>query len=115
DTYYVDSTSDAISEYAGEGIDRIAVTLSLALAADADIERIDVENLDSTNALDLTGSAIANVIYGNDGQNILRGEAGNDELRGFGGSDFLVGGPGTDLMVGGNGNDTFYVDDASDA
>jgi Ca2+-binding RTX toxin-like protein len=115
DTYYVDDSGDAITELSGEGNDRIAASISFALAADANIERIEAVNLGATNAMDLTGSGIANIIYGNDGTNILRGEGGNDELRGFGGDDFLVGGPGTDLMVGGLGNDTFYVDDASDA
>ena len=65
--------------------------------------------------MDLTGSDIANVIYGNNGVNILRGQGGNDTLAGFGGNDFLVGGTGTDLMIGGTGDDTFYVDDASDS
>jgi Ca2+-binding RTX toxin-like protein len=114
DTYYVDDTSDAISEAAGEGNDRVAASISLALAPDADIERIEAVNLTATVAMDLTGSDIANTVYGNDGVNILRGQSGDDTLAGFGGDDFLVGGVGIDLMTGGLGNDTFYVDDAGD-
>lgn len=114
DVYYFEDFGDMLSEFAGEGNDRVAAVVSLALAPDSDIERIEAVNLTSTNAMDLTGSRIGNVIYGNDGANILRGEAGNDELRAFGGNDFLVGGDGIDLMVGGAGDDTYYVNDARD-
>ena len=115
DTYYVDDSSDLFSEFAGQGNDRLAARISIALGGDADIERLDAEDLTSTQAMDLTAGDIANTVFGNNGVNILRGQGGNDTLAGFGGSDFLVGGTGTDLMIGGTGDDTFYVDDASDS
>ena len=50
------TSSDAIGEVSGEGNDRIAASISLALGPDAEIERIEAVNLTATNAMDLTGS-----------------------------------------------------------
>src|SRR5262245_27047360 len=76
---------------------------------------VEIENI--------TGSAYADYLAGDDGANVLRGMNGGDSLNGFGGddrlyggegSDNLEGGSGTDIMVGGTGNDTYYVSEAVD-
>ncbi len=64
----------------------------------------NVENLYLLDgALNGTGSADANKIYGNDLANALDGGAGNDTLDG---------GAGIDKLTGGAGNDTFIFYDA---
>jgi Ca2+-binding RTX toxin-like protein len=126
DTYYVDSFGDAndvIVELAGEGRDRIATSITYALAASMSIEVLEATNSTSTNAMNLTGNGLDNVIGGNNGLNTLRGGDGNDTLGGYNGADMLfgengddvlIGGAGNDTMSGGDGSDTYYVDSPGD-
>ena len=60
-------------------------------------------------ALNATGNALNNFIYGNDNENYLKGLDGNDSMRGGNGNDTLDGGAGIDTLVGGNGDDTYDV------
>jgi len=53
----------------------------------------------------LAGTAVADKIYGYDG---------NDTLTGGDGADLLDGGAGNDSMVGGLGNDTYIIDSSLD-
>lgn len=62
----------------------------------------------------LTGSAFADHLRGDDGPNRLEGLAGDDVLVGQGGADVLIGGSGADMMTGGAGNDVYHVDNAGD-
>jgi Ca2+-binding RTX toxin-like protein len=89
----------------------------------------------------VTGSAYADTLWGDDGVNELMGMDGNDTLKGFGGADSLHGGNGndtlegmdgpdvlrgdggndtldggaaSDTMIGGVGNDVYIVDDGDD-
>ncbi|MGU5887014.1 DUF5801 repeats-in-toxin domain-containing protein [Aeromonas hydrophila] len=55
----------------------------------------------------LTGSALADVIQGGEGNDTLSGLAGDDTLIGGLGNDILIGGLGGDTMTGGAGSDTF--------
>ncbi|MFQ2383965.1 T1SS-143 repeat domain-containing protein [Aeromonas dhakensis] len=55
----------------------------------------------------LTGSALADVIQGGEGNDTLFGLAGDDTLIGGLGNDILIGGLGGDTMTGGAGSDTF--------
>jgi serralysin len=57
------------------------------------------------NIENITGSASADSLTGNNNVNVLMGGAGSDLLNGRGGADRLV---------GGTGNDTYYVDNAND-
>jgi Ca2+-binding RTX toxin-like protein len=95
DLYDVNSTADVVIEYAGQGNDDVISSVTYTLSA-------EVEDLFliTAGAINGTGNAAANEIYGNPGNNVLRGEGGNDELHGGGGND---------TMYGGTGSDTFYV------
>ncbi|WP_189836413.1 putative Ig domain-containing protein [Sulfuriferula multivorans] len=118
DAYIVEDIGDTIVEAAGEGIDSVNSSVSLALSD-------NVENLLLVGYADInaTGNVDANVMIGNTGANQLIGLGGNDELHGDAGTDFLDGGAGNDLLDGGTGVDTlaggagddmYYVDRADD-
>ena len=96
DWYFVDSASDRVYEAVGGGSDRVLASVSYTLAAGVEIEVLSVANSADTGAIDLTGNAFSQAIWGNDGINILIGGGGNDDLIGLG------------------GNDIYYVDSASD-
>ncbi|TFU06302.1 hypothetical protein EUV02_04700 [Polymorphobacter arshaanensis] len=90
DTFYVDDSSDVVTENAGEGTDTVQASVSYVLGA-------DVENLVLTGfGLDGTGNDLANTITGTAG------------------TDFLDGGAGADTLDGGAGNDSYGVDNAGD-
>ena len=123
DTYYVDSGSDTVTELAGEGTaDKIFLSAaSFLLSADADIETIQVTNASGAT---VTGSSIANKIFGDIGADTFNGLGGNDflsgglgadTLNGGEGNDIMDGGAGDDIMAGGLGVDTYYVDSFSDS
>ncbi len=92
DTYYVDSTSDGVTEAVGTGIDTVYATVTYSVA-NQEIERLILSGSADINA---TGNQYANTLTGNTGDNILDGGAGIDTLSG----DF--------------GDDTYIVDDAAD-
>lgn len=114
DSYVVDDAGDTVFETVGQGTDRVATTVSWAMAAGQEIEQLTVANITSVNAVDLTGNEFANKLAGNDGANTLNGGGGNDKLAGAGGNDILDGGTGADQMQGGTGSDSYIVDDAAD-
>lgn len=114
DLYVVDNIADVVIEAADGGTDTVYGRISYTLAA-------FVENLiiDSIEAINATGNALANILTGGNGANILSGMGGDDSLLGGPGSDTLLGGDGgdtlaggsgADLMFGGNGNDIYYVE-----
>ncbi|MBD2500129.1 bluetail domain-containing putative surface protein [Anabaena azotica] len=93
DTYIVDSTTDIITENAGQGTDTVESSVTFSLAALANVENL---TLTGTAAINGTGNAANNVITGNSGNNNLNGGAGNDRLTGGTGKDTLTGGLGAD-------------------
>ncbi|HEX7945203.1 MAG TPA: calcium-binding protein, partial [Phenylobacterium sp.] len=105
DRYYVDNAGDQIIENlsgTAGGFDTVLASVSYTLPT-------NVEKLSQlgTAAINGTGNAIANSLYGNSGANFLSGLDGNDELIGGAGNDTLAGGPGVDRLTGGAGNDQF--------
>ncbi|MBW8880304.1 MAG: hypothetical protein JF615_02445, partial [Asticcacaulis sp.] len=100
DTYIVDNASDWVVEFAGEGTDTVAASISYTLAS-------NVERLVLTGGSSLVG-------YGNATTNTLIGNSGANALYGYDGNDTLDGGTGNDTLDGGVGNDTYYVDAGSD-
>ncbi len=129
DVYYMDSTTDVITEAAGGGTDIVYSSVStLASGIAANVENLTLTGSayfgdgNSLNNL-ITGSSLANALYGYDGNDTLYGVAGNDYLYGGNGDDVLdggtgndtlTGGAGNDTMSGGSGNDVYYVDTNSD-
>jgi Ca2+-binding RTX toxin-like protein len=103
DIYYVDTMSDIVTEYAGEGTDLVYSSVSTNykwLPA-------NVENLTLTGtAYYGDGNDLNNVIQGTNSGNSLYGYGGNDTLYGYGGNDYLTGGTGSDTLIGGSGNDS---------
>ncbi len=59
----------------------------------------------------LSGTYVANELYGNDGNDVLFGRNGDDRLFGGEGNDRMYGDGGGDLLIGGEGNDTIYSGD----
>lgn len=119
DIYYVDSSSDIITEAVGSGSDTVnSYTTSYTLSA-------NVENLEllsgysvgnsylTYSAINGTGNELNNRITGNDLDNKLMGMAGNDTLIGNDGDDTLQGGAGNDVLNGGYGTDIAIYTDAT--
>jgi Ca2+-binding RTX toxin-like protein len=100
DIYYVDGSTDVVTELTGAGTDEVRSTITYTLGN-------YVENLalQGSSTINGTGNSLANVITGNTANNTLTGNDGNDTLDG---------GAGNDTLVGGLGDDTFVVDSASD-
>ncbi|MBE9234421.1 calcium-binding protein [Cuspidothrix issatschenkoi LEGE 03284] len=93
DIYIVDSTTDTITENAGQGTDTIQSSVTYTIATLANVENL---TLTGTAAINGTGNTGNNVITGNSGNNTLDGGAGNDILTGGLGKDTLTGGLGVD-------------------
>jgi trimeric autotransporter adhesin len=102
DIYIVNTTTDAIIEFANQGTDVVESSIAFSIAAFTNVEN-----------LTLTGSSAINGT-GNTGNNTLTGNSANNTLTGGDGNDILNGGLGVDILVGGNGNDTYIVDTTTD-
>lgn len=130
DDYWVDSTTDTITENFNEGTDDVYSSVSLTLGDN--LEKLTLAGTDAIggtgNALDNTISvyytnAANNSLYGGDGNDVVEGGEGNDYLFGdygydslYGnyGDDSLEGGDDDDSLEGGDGEDTLYGDYGND-
>jgi len=87
DIYIVDSTTDVITELAGQGTDTVRSFVTFSLAPLANIENLTLAGIGAING---TGNAGNNVIIGNTANNLLNGGVGKDLLTGNSGSDRFV-------------------------
>ena len=115
DVYVVDDGGDVVDEsVAGSnGIDTIRSTLTINLS-DAAHVRGAVENavLTGSDAINVFGNTLANVLVGNGGNNTLNGLAGADTMRGMAGNDVYVvdnAGDIVDESVAGSGGTDWVV------
>lgn len=93
DQYYVDSSTDVVTEGLNAGTDLVVSTADFTLGA-------NIENLFLNGAaLYGAGNELDNTVYGNAQNNTLLGNAGNDLLAGFAGADTLLGGEGDDTYA----------------
>jgi VCBS repeat-containing protein len=128
DIYYIDSPADVVQEAAGEGYDKIYVSINnLTLPV-----HVEEAIFFDPNVLFMVGNGLNNYFKGNDGSNDIEGAGGNDtidgglgndtiegglgndSLIGGAGSDSMVGGSGRDTMAGGAGQDIYIVDNVGD-
>ena len=108
DTYLVDNVGDKVIEYANEGIDAVAASITYTLPDN--VEHLLLTGNDLNNSLLLrtigttningTGNGLNNTLIGNSGNNILNGGAGDDIIYGGEGNDVLYGGAGNDCLDG---------------
>ncbi|MBI1285334.1 MAG: hypothetical protein GC183_13535 [Thiobacillus sp.] len=101
DIYFVNVSTDKVTELSNEGNDTINSEVTLTLGS-------NVENLllSGVAAINGTGNSLANLIRGNSAINVLKGGSGNDILEGGAGNDALSDTSGKGLLNGGDGNDT---------
>lgn len=111
DSYYVDVAGDLVSEAAGGGTDVIYASANYVLRPGTAVEVLSTSNGAGTTALNLTGNALANTVYGNDGANVLNGGGAADALAGFGGNDIYYVDTAGDLVgeAAGGGTDVVYA------
>ena len=102
DVYVVDSTGDAVTELADEGIDTVRTKLA-SYVLDGNLENL--ASIGSGNFTG-TGNARSNLITGRGDNDTLDGKDGNDTLIGGNGRDRLAGDDGDDSLDGGSGRDT---------
>jgi uncharacterized repeat protein (TIGR02059 family) len=103
DTYVVDTASDQVIEYRGEGVDTVRSSVSYIL------DNGNVENLVLTGSAAYGyGNGLANKMYASDSGSMLYGWGGNDTLSGGASRDRLYGSSGDDRLYGNGGNDRLY-------
>lgn len=109
-TRLIDSNADGIAEVEAA---THGVTVSLQTG------RINDDGFGGSGRLynieNLGGSALDDVLTGDNGDNVLTGFDGSDELNGRGGDDTLNGGLGADLLNGGSGDDQFVYASLDDS
>jgi len=112
DTYVVDDAGDRVFEGVDAGADQVHSSVSFTLS-----DHVETLVLTGTAAIDGSGSAMGNALFGNAMSNVLHGGEGDDTLDGGGGSDTLDGGVGSDTYVlrRGGGNDAILCTDFADA
>ena len=94
DTYIVDDLTDTLVENINEGTDTIQSSTDLSLNFYNNIENLTLTGSANINAW---GSAVANVLTGNDGSNQLTGDGVFDTIVDI------------DTLKGGKGDDTYFV------
>ncbi|MGQ0597916.1 S8 family serine peptidase [Aquabacterium sp.] len=112
DSYVVDSTSDTVIEYSGQGKDTVWVNNSYTLGATSDSE-IEIMRANSSFGVNMKGNGLNNqILVGADGEDTLNGGGGTgDSLYGGLGSDTYIANSSNDLVVenANAGTDTLQI------
>ena len=110
DTYIVDDAGDLVAELPGDGLDTVFTSISHTLRSN--VERLGVNGFTTSYAINLTGNALDNEMWGNDGVNLMNGGGGADLMTGFGGNDvYFVDHSGDEVReIAGGGSDLVYTD-----
>ena len=90
DIYFVEGSTDIVNELVGEGTNDVVRSVgTFVLTAGSEVEVIETRNATLTNAINLTGNALAQSITGNAGINSLGdgGAGAGDTLTGLAGND----------------------------
>ena len=104
DIYFVNAQDDLVVEGMNDGgVDIVLSSASYVLGAGVHVEQLQTTSFAGTGAIDLTGNALAQQIFGNAGANRLE--------DGLGAADTLTGGAGDDTFVVRNAG-TLIVEDA---
>ncbi|CUS33712.1 conserved hypothetical protein [Candidatus Nitrospira nitrosa] len=112
DIYHVDTPGDAVVEATDDAAGgRDTVYSSITSTLGFGIEQLV---LAGTAAINGTGNAKNNDLFGNDAKNTLSGLEGNDAIYGQGGEDRLFGGGGDDQLAGGAGSDIVHGESGRD-
>ena len=104
DSFLIDDAQDSVQEAPGGGTDTVRSSVSFTLPAEVEILR-----LVGLDAIDGTGGAGAQQLFGNVGNNRLDGGAGSDALHGGFGDDVLVFDGADSLVDGGLGLDALLI------
>ncbi|MBX9605384.1 MAG: hypothetical protein K2Y51_04125 [Gammaproteobacteria bacterium] len=104
DSFLIDDAQDSVQEAPGGGTDTVRSSVSFTLPAEVEILR-----LVGLDAIDGTGGAGAQQLFGNVGNNRLDGGAGSDALHGGFGDDVLVFDAADSLVDGGLGLDVLMI------
>ena len=113
DSYYVDNSSDHITEVAGGGTDSAYISASsYTLDANAQVEYL-FANVGT--GVTINGNSFSTHITGGAGADHLTGGSGADVIKGGGGNDTITGGAGGDVLTGGAGNDHFVFKSIADS
>jgi Ca2+-binding RTX toxin-like protein len=109
DVYQISNAADVIVETADQGTDTIRTSVSYTLPTN--VERLI---LTGTAAINATGNALDNEIYGNSAANIIDGRTGEDTLAGGAGDDVYIVASGSALVreKAGEGHDTVRTSDS---
>ena len=87
DRYFIENATDTVIEALNAGFDRVLTSVSWTLNAGSHVDMITTQDNDATTAINLTGNALFQYIYGNDGANEIDGAGGGDVMYGFAGDD----------------------------
>jgi Ca2+-binding RTX toxin-like protein len=94
DIYKVDSSGDAVIEFANQGFDTVNSSVSFTLP-----DSVESLNLTGFGNIDGVGNSSFNIIKGNNGNNTIKGEGGDDLLTGGAGINTIDGGTGTNTVI----------------
>jgi Ca2+-binding RTX toxin-like protein len=94
DTFIVDDAGDVVIELVNGGGDTVESSVSYRL-----VNYVEKLVLTGSANIDATGSSLANVLVGNDGNNVLDGRYGDDEMSGGDGDDTYVVNQSGDVVI----------------